>query len=126
MDLSATKRCHCLAARRRARALTRLYEEELRSHGLRATQFSILSALSILGPTPLSELAERLGLERTTLTRSANVLEERGWLGEAETADDRVRALCLTEAGRAKVEEAYPAWRRVQQKVDQDHATKER
>lgn len=125
MDLSATKQCHCLAARRRARVLTRLYEEALRPHGLRATQFSILAALSIKGPTPLTELADILGLDRTTLTRSANVMEERGWLGAAKTADDRVRALCLTDAGRTKVEEAYPAWRRVQQKVDQGHATKE-
>ncbi|MFB9807040.1 hypothetical protein ACFFQF_18180 [Haladaptatus pallidirubidus] len=52
MDFSATKDCHCLAARRRAREITRLYEEKLRPHGLRATQFSVLAALALKGPTP--------------------------------------------------------------------------
>ena len=40
IDLRATQACYCLAARRVARALTRLYDARLRQHGLRATQFS--------------------------------------------------------------------------------------
>ncbi|WP_197075806.1 MarR family winged helix-turn-helix transcriptional regulator [Halostagnicola sp. A56] len=75
MDLSATRSCHCLDARRRARAITRRYDERLRPHGLQSTQFSVLAALALTGPTPLGELADLLGLERTTLTRSANRME---------------------------------------------------
>ncbi len=73
-DLSLCTQCHCLAARRRARAITRHYEAKLRRHGLRATQFSILAALALAGPMPTGRLAELLGLERTTLTRSAALL----------------------------------------------------
>jgi DNA-binding MarR family transcriptional regulator len=118
VDLSATKDCHCLAARRRAREITRLYEEKLRPYGLRATQFSILAMLALKGPTPLGELADVLGLERTTLTRSANRLENEGWVTEAEAEDARKRRLRLTTAGREKVELAYPAWKEAQDEVD--------
>jgi DNA-binding MarR family transcriptional regulator len=80
VDLSACRACRCLAARRYARAVTRLYEQKLRPHRLRATQFSVLAALALGGPAPVTELATALGLDRTTLTRVAAVLERRGWI----------------------------------------------
>lgn len=118
MELSATRDCHCLAARKRAREITRLYDEKLRPHGLQSTQFSVLAALSQTGPMPLGELADRLGLERTTLTRSADRLEDEGWIADAESDDARERRLRLTPAGRQKVESAYPAWKEAQDEVD--------
>jgi DNA-binding MarR family transcriptional regulator len=120
IDLSETRACYCLAARRRARELTRFYEEKLRPHGLRATQFSILAALSQKGPTPISELADILGLERTSLTRSANVLERNGWVDTAPSEDARERPLRLTAEGRHKVESAFPAWKEAQDLIDQE------
>lgn len=119
MDLSDTKNCHCLAARRRAREITRLYDEKLRPHDLRATQFSVLAALAVKGPTPLGELADLLGLDRTSLTRSANRLEDEGWVTEAESEDGRVRQLKLTPDGREKVERASLAWKEAQDEVDE-------
>lgn len=112
-----TKDCYCLDARRRARAITRLYEEKLRPYGLRATQFSVLATLKLKGPTPVSELAEFLVLERTTMTRGAAVMEKRGWIEPAETDDARVRAWQLTESGRKKLKEAFPAWKEVQESL---------
>jgi DNA-binding MarR family transcriptional regulator len=116
-DLFACVDCHCLAARRAAREITRDFEAKLRPHGLRATQFSILAALALKGPTPVSELAEVLGLQRTTLTRSAAVLERNGWIGTAGSTDARERPLRLTEAGRQKLEAAFPAWQEAQKLV---------
>jgi DNA-binding MarR family transcriptional regulator len=120
MDLSPTRNCHCLAARREARELTRRYEEKLRPHGLRATQFSVLAALAQKGPTLITELADLLGLERTTLTRSAGVMEENGWIEDAPSDDGRERPLRLTDEGRRKVEAAFPAWKEVQDAVDRE------
>ncbi len=117
IDLSACRGCHCLAARRAARAITRLYEKKLRPHGLRATQFSVLAALALKGPTPIKELAEILGLERTTLTRIGALLERNGWLTTAESEDARQRPFRLTAAGRRKLEGAFPAWKEAQELV---------
>lgn len=122
IDFSECRACHCLAARRHARAITRLYERKLRPHGLRATQFSVLAALSIKGTTPLRELADLLGLERTTLTRIAGLLERNGWLRTGDSADARVRPLQITAAGRRKLEAAYPAWKEAQDLVGRQSA----
>lgn len=118
VDLSACRQCHCLAARRTAREITRRYEDKLRPHDLRATQFSILAALALRGTTPVGELADVLGLERTSLSRSAAVLERNGWVGTASAEDARKRPLRLTAAGRRKVEDAYPAWKEAQDEVE--------
>jgi DNA-binding MarR family transcriptional regulator len=118
LELRATIGCHCLAARRRARAITRFYEKRLRPHGLRATQFSILAALTLKGPTSIGELADLLGLERTTLTRSATLLEAEGWVRPAPSRDARVRLLQITRAGRKKLELAFPDWQVAQLQID--------
>lgn len=122
VDLSACRSCHCLAARRHARAITRLFEQKLRPHGLRATQFSVLAALALKGPTPVKELAETLGLERTTLTRIRAVLERNGWVSTARPEDARQRPFRLTAAGRRKLEGAFPAWKEAQDLVDRQLA----
>lgn len=122
--LADTQACHCLEARRRARAITRLYEEALRPVGLRATQFSVLAALAQAGPIPLTPLADFLGVDLSTLTRSADVLSQRGLLAQAETADLRQRALRVTQEGAALLEQALPLWRNVQEKLDQERSTR--
>jgi DNA-binding MarR family transcriptional regulator len=117
IDLAACRACHCLAARRYARAITRLYEAKLRPHRLRATQFSVLAALALKGPTPVTELADTLGLERTSLTRIGALLERHGWVSTARSADARQRPVRLTGAGRRKLEGAFPAWKAAQDLV---------
>ncbi len=118
-DLAATRWCHCLAARKRARALTRLYDRYLRPHGLRSTQFSVLAVLAQKGATPTSELADILGLERTSLTRSADVLRQRGWVQDAPSDDARERRLAVTDAGRERLDAALPDWHTAQRIVDE-------
>src|SRR5690606_12866015 len=121
VQLELTKQCHCLAARRRARRLTRLYETYLRPHGLRATQFSILAALALKGPSPIRELADLLGLERSTLSRSAALLERNGWVETTPSPDARERRLRLSAAGRRKLEEAFPSWQQAQEQIDREN-----
>lgn len=118
VDLSPTKACRCLAARRYARAVTRVFERRLRPHGLRATQFSVLAALTLKGPTGLGRLAATLGLERTTLTRVAGVLGRNGWIADGHPEDGRTRLLRVTAAGRRKAESAFPAWKEAQTEVE--------
>ena len=122
VDLSPCRGCHCLAARQHSRAITRLFEEKLRPHGLRATQFSVLAALALKGPTPIKELADTLGLERTTLTRIGALLERHGWVSIAQSEDARERPFLLTGAGRRKLECAFPAWKEAQDLVDRQLA----
>ena len=119
VDISDTRGCHCLAARRRARAITRLYEEQLRPFGLKATQFSVLAALAQVKSNTVGALAEFLGVERTTLTRSTQLLEGHGWISSAKTDDGRERLLRLTPSGRERLQLALPAWGQVQRRLNE-------
>jgi DNA-binding MarR family transcriptional regulator len=120
VDLTLTKTCPCLAARRRARAITRHFDAFLRPHGLRSTQFSVMAALALRGPTVRGRLADGLGLERTTLTRSAATLERQGWIETRETNDGRERPLALTVAGRRALDAALPAWKEALDRLDDE------
>jgi DNA-binding MarR family transcriptional regulator len=114
LDARDYGQCHCLAARRHAREITRIYDRYLRPYGLRATQFSVLAALSAGDAVPLSRLADFLGMERTTLTRSVAVLERRGWIQSDASADARVRPIRLTTSGRRKLQVAEAGWKAAQ------------
>lgn len=110
--------CRCLEAQRRARLLARRYDAALRPVGLTSGQFAILAALNQAEPLPLGMLADRLGLERTTLTRNLGALVEAGLIGSAPgSSDRRLRSLLLTAAGKDKLRAAMPLWREVQQEV---------
>ena len=119
--IEETQGCHCLAARKQARELTRRYEAALRRHGLKATQFSILAALVQTGPAPMTRLADMLGLERTTLTRVANVMVRQTWVSiDASKQDKRMQILSATPSGEKKLAEAFPEWKRVQDEVNKE------
>jgi len=113
-DLKECGDCLCLASRRAARALTRAFDRHMRPHGIRATQFSILTNLMLRGPLPIGELAEFLGVERTTLTRNLALVEAEGWVDIRPGEDARARVVAVTKKGRAAVTSALPAWRKAQ------------
>lgn len=110
--------CLCLASRQAARRLTRLFDRHLRPHGLRTTQFSVLAALIVKGRSPVSELADALGMDRTTLTRSIALLEAQGWVRQAPSADARERPLEIAAAGRRCFDAALPAWAAAQDEAE--------
>jgi DNA-binding MarR family transcriptional regulator len=85
-------------AHRLARLLRRSLEAELASLGLTAPQAAVLLAVAD-GPPPVSPaaVADRLGMDRPTLSGVVGRLERDGWLGaRANPADGRSRLLRLT------------------------------
>ena len=116
--LFATTRCLCLAARRAARAITREFDQALRPHGLRATQFTVLAALHLAGPKSVGELAEILSADRTTLTRNLALAEQHGWLTlRTDPIDARSRVAAITRKGARTLVAAMPAWHATQQRL---------
>ncbi|MFQ5883441.1 MAG: MarR family winged helix-turn-helix transcriptional regulator [Candidatus Methylomirabilales bacterium] len=109
--------CACFNLRKAARAITQLYDEGLRPSGLRATQLSILAVTRKLGPVTVTRLAEETVTDRTTLTRNLKLLEEQGLIRIAPGQDRREREVTLTERGRKALVDAFPLWKRVQDRV---------
>src|SRR6202142_4513708 len=109
--------CMCGSFRRASRALTQLYENALRPLGLRATQFTILQALSLAGEVTQSQLGEMLAMDSTKLTRTLRIMDREGWIAERRGEDRRERWLRLSKAGEAQFKRAVPAWEKVQSRL---------
>jgi DNA-binding MarR family transcriptional regulator len=117
-DLEAIgKTCFALHARMTARLLSRTYEAALRPLGLKLPQFGILVAIGHGITASETVLADRLGLERTTLVRNLKVLAENGWI-EPVTGDGRGLGHRLTPAGQAILEAAIPLWQNAQDQLE--------
>jgi DNA-binding MarR family transcriptional regulator len=103
--------CNCFAVRAAARHITQCYDQFLASSGLRTTQFSILAKLKRRGPLTISELAESMVMDRTTLGRNILPLERDGLIRiEATASDRRAKELHLTKDGDKRLEAARKAW----------------
>ncbi len=109
--------CACANIRRAARAVTRLYNHEMRSQKIEITQFTILMALERAGEISQGKLGKLLALDSTTLTRMLVPLRKRGWIQEKEGEDRRFRIIRLTTAGRMKLEQGLPHWKRAQDRL---------
>jgi DNA-binding MarR family transcriptional regulator len=116
--------CVCNTLRMATRAVTQLYDDILRSSGLRVTQFSILAAIARMGEANLTQLQDRLAIEQTTLTRSLKILETAGLTERVPHADGRIKAMRLTAKGRRVLAVARPLWVQAQNKVLRELGTK--
>lgn len=104
--------CNCFAARQAARSLSRFYEQHLAPAGITITQFSILVFLYETSNLTMSELAEEMAMERTTLVRALKPLQREGFVA-SETHRRRL-LLSLSAEGYAKLKEASPLWENAQ------------
>src|SRR5258707_6512395 len=106
--------CMCGNFRRTSRALTQLYEEAIRPLGLRATQLTILQALSRAGEVSQGQLGEMLAMDSTSLTRTLAIMRRQGWITERRGEDRRERWLRLSSGGVKQLRAALPLWEKWQ------------
>jgi len=111
------ERCVCLHTRMAARAVTRAYDAALAPLGLEATQFTLLAAIAADPTRSVTAMADRLALERTSLSRNLALLLRRGLVMSAEGRGRAVR-YAVTSAGEALIEKALPVWSEVQVRLE--------
>ncbi|MDH0301161.1 MULTISPECIES: MarR family winged helix-turn-helix transcriptional regulator [unclassified Pseudomonas] len=109
-----TSECICTHLRRAARGVSRDYDEALAGFGINVAQFSLLRHVQRLDKPSITSLAEAMGLERSTLGRNLRVLEADGLVVLADGDDQRNRVVLLSDAGRALLDAAHPAWQLAQ------------
>ncbi|MCH9023276.1 MAG: winged helix-turn-helix transcriptional regulator [Planctomycetes bacterium] len=110
----------CLAGRIRilSRSVTGIYDESLRPLGLKVTQMSILVVAARMGRVSPGRLAERLAMDKSTLSRNVERLERQGWLAVLEGKDERSQLLQVTARGQKLLERAYPLWQQAQEQTE--------
>ena len=106
--------CTCFNLRKATRNLTQYYDTALQPVGLRSTQFSLLANIAADEGVSISLLAEKMIMDRTTLTRNLRPLEKSEYVVMGHGVDRRMRTIALTAKGQAKLEEALPYWQEAQ------------
>lgn len=114
-EAAAPEICLCAALRRAARTTTRLYDELMEPSGLKVTQFSLLRNVARAGRINVTDLAQKLDLERTAMSRNLAVLRRRKLVRDVAGEDLRDRTVTLTKAGERAIASAEPVWRAAQQ-----------
>ena len=102
--------CYCATLRQAARAATALYEEVLGDSGIHATQYTALQVLKIAPKPTTTEVADLLGIDQTTATRTLALIKKAGLAIDTRGRDRRERRWVLTEEGEAKWRKLKPAW----------------
>lgn len=112
--------CTCALIRRSARQITQTYDSALKGSGLRITQYSILANLARLRSASITELADVLVVDRTTLTRNLRPLQRDGLVWLSDGADNRSKTLSITSLGRDVLKTAQPLWRKAERLLRRD------
>lgn len=109
--------CASTTLRSAARAVARGYDAALADDDLTVNQFAILRRISRAGELPLSRLAERLVMDRTTLYRALEPMTRAGWVSIEPAPRGRARVVRLTPDGVRRIADGTPAWEAAQTRL---------
>ena len=102
----------CLARRVRLlnRTITGIYDEALRPMGLTSGQLNLLVVVAKRGPLSPGEVAKRMNMEKSTVSRNLDRMHQNGWVRVGQSDAGRKQELTLTRTGRNLIEKCLPAW----------------
>lgn len=106
--------CTNLKLRQLGRMVSRHYDRYMSSVGLKSTQYALLTCVVKLGPIRPSDLARRLQMDASTLTRNLQPMLARGWLAVGAGENARSRLIEATAAGRTIRIDGQRAWKAAQ------------
>lgn len=112
-----TSGCACMNTRSASRAITKIYDQALKSSGLKANQFSLLMVIKAKGPLNISTLGKIQNLDRTTIVRNLKPLDKEGLIDNVQGIDLRERQIVVSKKGLKAVEVALPLWIKIQKEI---------
>lgn len=92
-----------------------LYEEIIGDSGLYATQYTALQALELAPNVSTTELAQAIGIDQTTATRTLALIKKSGLATNSVARDRRERRWVLTAKGQAQLRRLRPRWQAAQE-----------
>jgi DNA-binding MarR family transcriptional regulator len=112
-----TSGCTCFKLRSLTRRVTQLYDRVLAPSGLKVTQYSLIAHArrrETSRPLTVTELAQKLFTDRTTLTRNLRPLLDAGFIRIGAGPDERSKAVIVTPKGEDAYQAARPLWKAAQ------------
>lgn len=110
-------RCLLLNTIMTARALSRRYDEQLRPFGVSVVQFSIMAMIRGESGETVSAIAERISMDRTTLSRNLDLLERKRLVSKGRAARGNAKSCKLTRKGDELLDRLIPVWRAAQKEL---------
>ena len=109
----------CIAVRLRLlnRVVTNLYDDALRTLGLKVSKLNVLIVTARLGLARPAKVCDILQLDASTLSRNVKPLQAHGWLEVVPEEDARAQPFRLTPLGKRLIEKAVPAWEEAQRRA---------
>ena len=104
--------CVCAQVRELARKMSSFYDAALAPESITITQYSLMANIARSGELQHTALAEKAGMERTTLTRNLHPLIRGQLVKVVPGIDRRQKLLQLTSNGKRKLARALPLWER--------------
>lgn len=111
--------CTNFKLRQLLRRVSLVYDHAMAECGLKITQYSLLTHVEKLAPITQAELAKRMGMDSSTLSRNLRPLESAGWIVVHAGGDARSHALGITAAGRKKRAQAQALWKKAQLQLNE-------
>ncbi|MEL6798933.1 MAG: MarR family winged helix-turn-helix transcriptional regulator [Pseudomonadota bacterium] len=113
------ERCICTTLRQAAAQSTAHYDAVLAPSGIKVTMFRLLRRIDAANSISITELAQIVGLDRSTLGRNLRVLEKQSLVKIGTGRDGRARPVSLTQTGREKLQDTLPLWRKAQREFSE-------
>lgn len=107
--------CYCATLRQAARAITVLYAEMMGDSGVHATQYTALQVLDLAPNLTTTELAQLMGIDQTTATRTLALIKKAGLAANIIGSDRRERRWVLTPKGQTQLAKLRPKWEAAQE-----------
>jgi len=111
---TALDACACGTLRTASRAITRYFDAALRPCGLRQTQMPILITLVVHEQISVTQLAQQLVMDPSSMTRSLKTLAAQGFIAVKFGKGGHTQAVSLAPRGRALLTQALPLWEHAQ------------
>jgi len=117
VDMIASE-CFAVRIRLLNRTVTSIFDEALRPLGVKVSQLNVLMVVAKRGPTSPGDVARRLNMEKSTLSRNVDRMRTRGWIGVSEGGSGRKQILELGAPGRKLIEKSLPFWKKAQAQTE--------
>ena len=110
----------CIAVRIRLlnRTVTNIFDEALRPLGVKVSQLNVLMVVARHGPISPGDVARRLNMEKSTVSRNVDRMKTHGWLKVSEGDSGRKQILEVDSAGRKLIEKSLPFWKKAQAQTE--------
>src|ERR1700719_3645667 len=102
--------CACFDLRKATRAVSRLYDDHLRSCGLNITQYSMLRMIEFGQQISVSTLGRYMAMDKTSVTGALAPLQRDRLIRSRAGSDKRTRIVSLTKKGTKLIANARPRW----------------